>query len=95
LLGSFAIPKYLVRDLAGYYFNWPLFIADIPHVVRMMDNVIDKANYPLPQQREEATSKRRMGLGVTGPCERAGSHGNALWLNPLRDLRNQAPERPT
>lgn len=66
LLGSFAIPKYLVRDLAGYYFNWPLFIADIPHVVRMMDNVIDKANYPLPQQREEATSKRRMGLGVTG-----------------------------
>ena len=66
LLGSFAVPKYLTRDLAGYSFNWDQFIADIPHVVRMMDNVIDKANYPLPQQKEEATSKRRMGLGVTG-----------------------------
>lgn len=66
LLGSFAVPKYLKRDLAGWYFDWDQFIADIPQVVRMMDNVIDKANYPLPQQREEATSKRRMGLGVTG-----------------------------
>lgn len=66
LLGSFALPKYLKRDLAGWYFDWEQFLHDIPNVVRMMDNVIDKATYPLPQQREEATSKRRMGLGVTG-----------------------------
>jgi len=31
-----------------------------------MDNVIDRTVYPLPQQKEEAQSKRRMGLGVTG-----------------------------
>jgi ribonucleoside-diphosphate reductase alpha chain len=31
-----------------------------------MDNVIDEAIYPLPEQAEEAYSKRRMGLGVTG-----------------------------
>jgi ribonucleoside-diphosphate reductase alpha chain len=66
LLGSFAVPKYLKRDLAGYYFDWEQFIADIAPVVRMMDNVIDKANYPLPQQKEEAINKRRMGLGITG-----------------------------
>ena len=34
--------------------------------VRMMDNVIDVSNYPLPRHRTEAESKRRIGLGVTG-----------------------------
>lgn len=34
--------------------------------VRMMDNVIDVSNFPLPQQQEEARNKRRIGLGVTG-----------------------------
>ncbi|PKU22012.1 adenosylcobalamin-dependent ribonucleoside-diphosphate reductase [Telmatospirillum siberiense] len=34
--------------------------------VRMMDNVIDSSNYPLPEHRNEAFSKRRLGLGVTG-----------------------------
>ena len=34
--------------------------------VRMMDNVIDVSNYPLPEHRQEAMSKRRLGLGVTG-----------------------------
>jgi ribonucleoside-diphosphate reductase alpha chain len=34
--------------------------------VRMMDNVVDVSNFPLPQQREEAENKRRIGLGVTG-----------------------------
>ncbi|MHA1597996.1 MAG: TSCPD domain-containing protein, partial [Alphaproteobacteria bacterium] len=34
--------------------------------VRMMDNVIDISNFPLPEQRSEAESKRRIGLGVTG-----------------------------
>ncbi|WP_353474183.1 adenosylcobalamin-dependent ribonucleoside-diphosphate reductase [Salipiger sp. H15] len=34
--------------------------------VRMMDNVVDASNFPLPQQAEEARNKRRIGLGVTG-----------------------------
>ncbi|RWR51309.1 adenosylcobalamin-dependent ribonucleoside-diphosphate reductase [Sinirhodobacter ferrireducens] len=34
--------------------------------VRMMDNVVDASRFPLPQQAEEATNKRRIGLGVTG-----------------------------
>ncbi|CAA7614138.1 Ribonucleoside-diphosphate reductase [Candidatus Terasakiella magnetica] len=34
--------------------------------VRMMDNVIDVSNYPLEQHRQEAQSKRRIGLGITG-----------------------------
>jgi ribonucleoside-diphosphate reductase alpha chain len=34
--------------------------------VRMMDNVVDASRFPLPQQAEEARTKRRIGLGVTG-----------------------------
>ncbi|WP_339106651.1 adenosylcobalamin-dependent ribonucleoside-diphosphate reductase [Roseovarius rhodophyticola] len=34
--------------------------------IRMMDNVVDASNFPLPEQRAEAQAKRRIGLGVTG-----------------------------
>lgn len=34
--------------------------------VRLLDNVIDLSNYPLPRQQREAKDKRRMGIGLTG-----------------------------
>lgn len=66
LLGSFNLPRYLVRHGTGWDFDWDRFVSDIPHVVRAMDNVVDRARYPLVQQEMEAKNKRRMGLGVTG-----------------------------
>ncbi len=42
-------------------------LADLVAVaVRMMDNVVDVSQFPLPQQQAEALAKRRIGLGVTG-----------------------------
>ncbi len=42
-------------------------LADLVAVaVRMMDNVVDVSQFPLPQQKAEALAKRRIGLGVTG-----------------------------
>src|SRR5437667_3309498 len=38
----------------------------VPDCVRMMDNVVDISHFPLPQQKEQAHQKRRIGLGVTG-----------------------------
>jgi ribonucleoside-diphosphate reductase alpha chain len=38
----------------------------VPDCVRMMDNVIDISQFPLSEQKHEAASKRRIGLGVTG-----------------------------
>lgn len=38
----------------------------VPTAVRFMDNVIDCSNFPLDAQYQEAISKRRIGLGVTG-----------------------------
>ncbi len=34
--------------------------------IRLLDNVLDHSNYPLRRQAEEATMKRRVGLGITG-----------------------------
>jgi ribonucleoside-diphosphate reductase alpha chain len=66
LLGSFNLVKYLKLGDRGYEFLFDKFSEDIPHVVRAMDNVVDRALYPLYEQEKEAKSKRRMGLGVTG-----------------------------
>ena len=40
--------------------------AVVETAVRMMDNVVDVSEFPLPEQRREAQAKRRIGLGVTG-----------------------------
>ncbi|MCC7049396.1 MAG: ribonucleoside reductase, partial [Alphaproteobacteria bacterium] len=42
------------------------FARIVPLAVRMMDNAIDVSRFPLPEQRHEAETKRRIGLGVTG-----------------------------
>ena len=65
LLGSINLVKYLKAN-GNYSFNFDQLKADIPWIIRAVDNVIDKARYPLPQQEHEAKSKRRMGIGVTG-----------------------------
>jgi len=67
LLGSFNLTKYISMMPDGSYaFNMNMLKNDIPHVVRAMDNVCDRATFPLPEQEQEAQNKRRMGLGVTG-----------------------------
>jgi ribonucleoside-diphosphate reductase alpha chain len=68
LLGSFNLPSYLTRDRLSdrWEFDFAQFHLDIATVVRAMDNVVDRARYPLHEQEKEARSKRRMGLGVTG-----------------------------
>ena len=69
LLGSFNLVKYLYKVNSGdecYSFNFAELKRDIPHVVRAIDNVIDRTIYPLKEQEDEAKNKRRMGLGITG-----------------------------
>lgn len=68
LLGSFNLTKYVkFYDANGTgFFDAIKFKNDVAPVVRAMDNIVDRAVYPLPEQQESALSKRRMGLGVTG-----------------------------
>lgn len=73
LLGSFNLTRYLVPkstiapvEQSRWDFDWDTLAGDIPLVVRAMDNVVDRAKYPLYEQEKEAKHKRRMGLGVMG-----------------------------
>jgi ribonucleoside-diphosphate reductase alpha chain len=76
LLGSFNLTMYIKEDNNGKrYFDYGAFENDIAPTVRAMDNVVDRAVYPLPSQQLEAESKRRMGLGVTGLANAGESLG--------------------
>lgn len=69
LLGSTNHVKYIKPapgKKKGLVYDYDQLKADIPWIVRSMDNVVDRAIYPLKAQRLEAESKRRMGLGFTG-----------------------------
>lgn len=76
LLGSFNLTRYVhmnnMDDIldgttdVDVYFDYEQFEKDIPPIVQMMDNIIDRTIYPLEEQKIEAQNKRRMGLGITG-----------------------------
>lgn len=76
----------------GRFFDYEGFKHDIPIVVRAMDNVVDLALYPLPQQREEALAKRRMGLGVTGVANALEALGYPYGSEPYINAQSRVLE---
>jgi ribonucleoside-diphosphate reductase alpha chain len=92
LLGSFNLVKYIKfkPPMRMAYFDFEQFDKDIPHVVRAMDNIVDRALYPLTEQYEEAKAKRRMGLGFTGVAnalEALGyQYGSPAFIKFLSEL---------
>lgn len=89
LLGSFNLVRYVRKTAQGFSFDWEQFEADIPPVVRAMDNVVDRARYPLPQQEHEAKSKRRMGLGVTGLANAGEALGHLYGSKGFLDFEDR------
>jgi ribonucleoside-diphosphate reductase alpha chain len=93
LLGSFNLVRYLRRDADNeWYFDWDLFRSDIPPVVRAMDNVHDRTIFPLPEQRLEALSKRRLGLGFTGLANAGEALGHPYGSQGFIDFELQVLE---
>jgi len=90
LLGSFNLTQYVYKGLEGYCFDYQKLEADIPQVVRAMDNVVDRAAYPLPAQEKEAKDKRRMGLGITGVANAiealGGKYGSPVFMAVLERI---------
>ena len=58
-------------------FDFKAFENSVALQVRALDNVLDVTFWPLPQQRDEAHAKRRIGVGFTGM-------GNTLAMLRLR-----------
>ena len=79
-LGPIILTRF-VRHPFGFggtpVFDFQAFEASVAMQVRALDNVLDLTLWPLPQQREEAAAKRRIGVGFTGL-------GNALTMLCLR-----------
>lgn len=67
LLGSINLARLVEEPFEDAARIDPKALADlVGTAVRMMDNVVDVSNFPLEEQRHEASAKRRIGLGVTG-----------------------------
>ena len=67
LLGSINLARLIEEPFTGAArLDETRLKETIALAVRMMDNVIEASNYPIPEQRAEAEQKRRIGLGVTG-----------------------------
>ena len=101
-LGSLNLTKF-VRDpfTAGACFDLKSMTSVVAVAVRMLDNVLDATQWPLPRQEWEAQAKRRIGLGVTGlgdalmmvglryDCA-AGRHTAAAIMRSIRNAAYQA-----
>lgn len=84
-LGPIILPRF-VRHPFGFdgapMFDFEAFEKTVATQVRALDNVLEVTFWPLPQQRDEAAAKRRIGVGFTGM-------GNVL---AMLCLRYNAPE---
>ncbi|CAN7197185.1 adenosylcobalamin-dependent ribonucleoside-diphosphate reductase [Acidovorax sp. LjRoot194] len=79
-LGPVILTRF-VRHAFGFggvaAFDFEAFGQAVALQVRALDNVLDVTFWPLPQQRDEAMAKRRIGVGFTGM-------GNTLAMLCLR-----------
>ena len=67
LLGSINLTRFIKNPFENNAaIDYDGIIKTVTTAVRMLDNTIDISNYPLTAQRDEALSKRRMGIGITG-----------------------------
>ena len=67
LLGSVNLSRFVTDPFTDQANLDVQELADIvTTAVRMMDNTIDSSRFPLPEQEQEAKTKRRIGLGITG-----------------------------
>lgn len=66
-LGSVNLTRFVVNPFTdSARFDYAAFKATVAGGVRLLDKVLDKTKWPLPQQAAEAQSKRRIGLGFLG-----------------------------
>ncbi len=96
LLGSLNLTRFIDHPYTdGSSLNIGKLEEAAALAIRFMDDVIDVSNYPLPQQRQEASAKRRLGLGITGLADallmcghRYGSRQAAAeaagWMKSIR-----------
>ena len=92
-LGSIDLTRFIdhpFEDNAN--FNSAAFAEVARVATRMLDNVLDVTVWPLPQQQEEARSKRRIGLGFTGLGDALIMLNLRYNTQPAREMAQQIAE---
>lgn len=75
LLGSINLTQFINSSSSDW--NYEELKNTVHVAVRLMDNVNDKTQVPLPEQKENLKFKRRIGLGILG-------YGSALMMMKVR-----------
>jgi ribonucleoside-diphosphate reductase alpha chain len=101
LLGSINLTQFIYYAFTDEVeFDMIIMRKTVAEAVRMLNRVIEKATFPLPEQYKETMNKRRMGIGITGLADalimlklRYGSDEAAAWLSKvMRELTIAAYE---
>lgn len=67
LLGSVNLVRFVREPFTGRSrFDWTAYRETVAVFTRMLDNVVEIAGLPLPEQRREIEEKRRHGMGIMG-----------------------------
>jgi ribonucleoside-diphosphate reductase alpha chain len=88
-LGPIILTRFVSRPFGfggAPKFDFDAFAACVAVQVRALDNVLDLTFWPLPQQRAEATAKRRIGVGFTGMGDTLAMMGLRYDEAPGRDI---------
>ena len=90
LLGSVDLSRFVEKpfvmgehNTSESYFDWDRFVYVVRVFTRMLDNVVELSNLPLPEQQDEIFNKRRHGMGFFGL-------GTALTMLGLKYNSTQA-----
>lgn len=101
LLGSINLAKLIANAFQpDAVLLRPLLRDTVRTAIRMMDNVIEVGQFPLPAQLQKAKDDRQLGLGVTGLADALimcgltyGSEEAVVWTeNVMRDIAVTAYE---
>jgi len=92
-LGSIDLTRFIDHPFEeNAHFDSGAFAEVARVATRMLDNVLDVTVWPLPQQQEEARSKRRIGLGFTGLGDALIMLNLRYDTQPARDMARQIAE---
>ncbi len=92
-LGSIDLTRFIEHPFEdNARFDTAAFVEVAKVATRMLDNVLDATVWPLPQQQQEARSKRRVGLGFTGLGDALIMLNLRYDTQPARDMAHKVAE---
>lgn len=78
-LGSINLASFTDSDKI----NWNRLAFVTRTAIRMLDNVIDRSNFPVPKVTETMKGNRRIGLGIMGSANSSDIASLSFWIKAI------------